>query len=64
MLDFPNEYGPYSTMSQDEPERVLAFEEDSERRMLEDAGRSVIEFSYGYWRVLGGWRQQDVFVVS
>ena len=64
MLSFPHEYGSYSTMSEDEPERVVAFEEDYARRMLKDASLSVIEFSYGYWRVPGGWRQQDVFVVT
>jgi SAM-dependent methyltransferase len=64
MLNFPHEYGIYSTMSQEEPERVLALEENYARLMLLSASLSVVDFSYGYWRVPGGWRQQDVFVVA
>jgi SAM-dependent methyltransferase len=64
MLPFPNEYGAYSTINTNVPEAVLAFEESYAREMLENAGLAIADYSYGYWRVPGGWTQQDVILVT
>jgi hypothetical protein len=31
--------------------------------MIGDAGLEIADFSYGHWRVPGGWTFQDVFVL-
>ena len=64
MLRFPFEHGSYSVMSQEVPERVLAYEESYAQTMLEAAGLTIADFSYGYWRVPGGWSQHDIFLVA
>lgn len=51
-------------MNEQEPERVLAYEESYAREMLTGAGLDFEGFSYGYWRVQGGWTYQDPFLVS
>ena len=40
------------------------FEERRAREILEHAGLKIEALSYGSWRNPGGWRYQDVFVVS
>ena len=63
-IPFSHEHGPYSVMSEAEPERVLAFEEEYARGMLQMAGLAIAGFSYGSWRVPGGWTYQDAFLVT
>jgi SAM-dependent methyltransferase len=63
-IGFPYSHGPYSVMNEQEPERVLAYEESYAREMLTGAGLDIEGFSYGYWRVPGGWTFQDAFLVS
>ena len=63
-IAFPYSHGPYAVMDEEEPERVLAYEESYAREMLTRAGLDIESFSYGSWRVPGGWTYQDAFLLS
>ena len=63
-IAFPYSHGPYAVMNEEEPERVLAYEESYAREMMTRAGLDIEDFSYGSWRVPGGWTYQDAFLLS
>lgn len=56
--------GEYSVTDPNRPEAVVAFEEPVAREILESGGLKIDGFSYGEWRVPGGWTYQDAFLVS
>jgi SAM-dependent methyltransferase len=61
---FPHQCDGYSVGWLNNPEAVVAYEENVARRMLEDASLTIEDLSLGNWSHNQGWTWQDVFLLS
>jgi SAM-dependent methyltransferase len=65
VIQFPHQCDGYRTNSIDNPEAVLAYEQDDAIRILKSAGLRIEEISLGIWSEnADGWSGQDVMLVT
>jgi SAM-dependent methyltransferase len=54
----------HAVTSLENPEAVVAYRKAAAFAILREAGLKVRDFSYGSWRMPGGWTYQDAFLVA
>jgi SAM-dependent methyltransferase len=63
-MRFPHQCDGYSVGYPNNPEAVIAYEENVARRMLENASLTIEDLSLGKWSQNPGWTWQDAFLLS